>query len=357
MIWFHALRGGHRKMMKVSPRGGELMEAIRTDFDFMDKPVLSANGSVVAYTASDYQTPEALYVQTTRSKSEKLILNPNRELAEELTFGSMAEWDFVNEDGVTIDGWLYHPAGFDSDRKYPLIVYYYAGVSPRDVRFTFTYQWWLANGYCVYVLNPVGAYGYGQDFADKHANDWGRLATRDVIEGTTKLLDEKNYYDRERVGAYGGSYGGFITLDLVTRTDMFRTAIDMYGISNITSYFGGGTWGHWYSDIASPGSFPWSDPEIYIDRSPVFSADKVTTPLLILHGGGDVNVPPNESSQMFRALKILGQEVVFVKFDGETHNINTKFKNLMKHRELMLEWFDKYLKDQPEAWESRTKNE
>jgi acylaminoacyl-peptidase len=259
----------------------------------------------------------------------------------------------VNEDGLNIEGWLYTPANFSSDKPWPLIVYFYGGVSPRDVRFTFTYQWWLANGYCVYVLNPVGAYGYGQEFADKHANDWGALATRDVIEGTTKILEAKPFLDREHVGAYGGSYGGFLTLDLVTRTDLFAAAVDMYGISNITSYFGGGIWGHWYSEIASPGSFPWSDRNIYVDRSPLYNADKIKTPLLLLHGDVDDNVPPVESDQMFVALKLLGQDVVYAKFKGEGHGIAGKFKNYIEHREMMLEWFDKYLKDQPEAWEAR----
>jgi dipeptidyl aminopeptidase/acylaminoacyl peptidase len=109
--------------------------------------------------------------------------------------------------------------------------------------------------------------------------------------------------------------------------------------------------------VASPGSFPWSDRDIYVDRSPLYNADKIKTPLLILHGGSDNNVPPGESSQIFAALKILGQDAVYVKFDNENHGIYAQFKNYVEHREMMLEWFDKYLKDQPEGWEKRLEKE
>jgi dipeptidyl aminopeptidase/acylaminoacyl peptidase len=354
-IWFHSYLGGYCVVLKVNPNGGEIKPALNTTFDFVDKPILSTDGSLIAYVASSTTKPLALYTQSPGG-SEKLILDPNRELESDLIFGDMSEWDFTNEDGIRVEGWLYHPANFSANKKYPLIVYYYGGVSPRDVRFSFSYQWWLANGYCIYVLNPVGCSGYGQEFADLHANDWGLLATRDVIEGTTKILNEKSYLDREHIGAYGGSYGGFITLDLITRTDMFTAAVDMYGISNITSYFGGGNWGHWYGDIASPGSFPWSDRDIYVDRSPLYNADKINTPLLILHGGSDSNVPPIESEQMFKALKLLNKDVYYAEFAGEEHGIATKFKNYIEHREMMLEWFDKYLKDQPEAWNARVKS-
>lgn len=355
MIWFHAVIGGHRKLMKIAPSGARLQPALNTRHDYIDDPSLSADGGTIVYLASSSTQWETLYMQRTPGGAEKQVLSINHDLADELVFGNVQEWDFVNEDGYLIDGWLHTPANFTADQQWPLIVYFYGGVSPRDIHFYFTYQWWLANGYCVYVLNPVGCAGYGQEFADKHANDWGLLATRDVIEGTTKILDEKPFLDRSKVGAYGGSYGGFVTLDLVTRTDIFAAAADMYGISNITSYFGGGTWGHWYSEIASPGSFPWSDRDIYVDRSPLNNADKIHTPLLLLHGDADDNVPPLESDQMFVALKLLGQDVVYAKFHDEGHGIVGKFENYIEHREMMLEWFDKYLKGQPEAWEARLK--
>ncbi len=350
-LYCYVIQNGGRHFAKVSLDSKSVtFRPYKSDFEYTDEPTFADNGSKVAYIASDYNTPKAVFVNST---AEKKLFDPNQDVVADWEFGSMEPWSFTNRLGEEIDGWFYKPADYTPTKKWPLIVYYYAGVTPRDVRFSVQYQLWLANGYCVYVLNPVGALGKGQKFADYHAGDWGTEATQDVIEGTEKVLAAHPFIDGVRVGCYGGSYGGFITLDLVTKTDMFKTAIDMYGISNITNYFGGGIWGYWYADIASPGKFPWSDKDVYVDKSPIYNADKIKTPMLILHGGIDDNVPWIESDQMFVALKLLGQDVVYARFQDETHNINTKYKNLIEHRQMMLEWFDKYLKDQPGAWDSR----
>lgn len=353
-LYAHVCYRGERQFAGISLDGKSVTyRAVKTSFDFTDDPAYAKDGSRVAYVASDYNSPKAVYVNSLSTPAERAIVMTNQVTASQWELGTMEEWNFTNRLGIEIDGWLYKPADFTPDRKWPLIVYFYAGVSPRDERFSVQNQLWLANGYVVYVLNTVGAVGRGQEFADYHAGDWGTEATQDVIEGTQKLLAAHPYLDSERMGCFGGSYGGFITLDLLTKTKMFKVAIDMYGISNITNYFGGGTWGYWYSDLASPGQFPWSDRDVYVEKSPIYNADKIATPLLILHGGNDTNVPWLESDQMFVALKLLGRDVVYARFQNETHNINSKYENLILHRQMMLEWFDKYLKDQPEAWEAR----
>ncbi|MBU1708093.1 prolyl oligopeptidase family serine peptidase, partial [bacterium] len=122
-------------------------------------------------------------------------------------------------------------------------------------------------------------------------------------------------------------------------------------------YWGGGIWGYTYGDIALAQSFPWNRRDVFVDKSPLFHADKIKTPLLLLHGIDDVNVPVLESEQMFTALKVQGKEVAYVRFPGEDHGIAGKFENYITHREMMLEWFDKYLKGQPDAWDARYKSE
>ncbi|MCC6475931.1 S9 family peptidase [bacterium] len=357
-LYFHVARGGEVQFASSNVDGKQVVyRPFKIESNFTDAASFAANGSKVAYISSDYNSPKAICVYDMILNRETKLSDLNAETTSDWEFGTIEAWNFTNRLGIEIDGWIYKPADFTPDRKWPTIVYYYAGVSPRDLRFSYTYQFWLANGYVVYVLNPVGAYGRGQKFADYHANDWGTEATADVIEGTEKLLAAHPYMDTERMGAYGGSYGGFITLDLATKSNLFKCAVDMYGISNITNYFGAGTWGYWYGEVAAPGSFPWTRKDIFVEKSPIFSADKITTPLLILHGASDNNVPPNESDQMFVALKLLGKDAVYAKFDDETHNINTKYKNLIEHRQMMLEWFDKYLKDQPGAWEARLEAE
>ncbi|HLR87752.1 MAG TPA: S9 family peptidase [Wenzhouxiangella sp.] len=266
--------------------------------------------------------------------------------------GEVHDWHFVNDDGVEIDGHYYLPPDFDESEKYPLIVYYYGGTTPVDRAFTGRYPFnlWAAHGYVIYVLQPRGAIGYGQDFSAHHVNAWGDYAADDIIEGTSRFVDEHEFVDADRIGNIGASYGGFMTMYLATKTDLFAASISHAGISDLTGYWGEGWWGWGYSGIASRGSFPWNNRELYVEHSPIYSADKISTPLLLLHGDSDTNVPPGESANMFTALKLLGREVEMVEFPGEDHWILDREQRYIWW-DTMLAWYDKWLKDEPQWWE------
>ena len=130
--------------------------------------------------------------------------------------------------------------------------------------------------------------------------------------------------------------------------------MSLYGISNVASYFGDGMWGYTYGDQAI-NRYPWADPQFFIDHSPLFAADRIETPLLLLHGDEDGNVPPAESEQMFTALRLLNRPVELVRFPGEDHGLRGTWENRVAHRTMLLEWFDRWLRDQPAAWEARWK--
>jgi dipeptidyl aminopeptidase/acylaminoacyl peptidase len=100
-------------------------------------------------------------------------------------------------------------------------------------------------------------------------------------------------------------------------------------------------------------SYPWNRPDIFVERSPLFKADRIHTPLLLTHGTGDTNVPSGESDQMFTALRVLRKDVVYVRFPGQEHGIGGTQAIRVAHNEIRLAWFDKYLKGQPESWEAR----
>src|SRR5690606_2816347 len=104
-------------------------------------------------------------------------------------------------------------------------------------------------------------------------------------------------------------------------TDIFAAAISHAGISNLTNYWGVGYWGYLYSSVATANSFPWNRKDIYVENSPIYNADKITTPLLLLHGSADTNVPPGESTTMFTALKLLGKDVNYIEIAGQNHHI------------------------------------
>lgn len=274
-------------------------------------------------------------------------------LTEGVAIGTCHDWKFLSSRGDSISGFYFLPPDFDASKKYPLIVYYYGGCTPtpKALEYHYPFQVFAGQGYVVYVCEPSGAIGFGQEFAARHVNTWGVGSADDIIEGTKAFLKEHPYVDAEKVGCMGASYGGFMTEYLQTRTDIFAAAISHAGISNITSYWGGGYWGYSYGETAQYGSYPWNNPDLYVRQSPLFNADKINTPLLLLHGTADTNVPTNESQQLFTALRILGRPVSYVQIDGEDHVI-TNYAKRLSWQNVIFAWFAKWLKDQPLWWQT-----
>ena len=306
---------------------------------------------VVALRGTDAHRPQRVHVIELDRDRNRVLLDSQPSEYADVVFGRVEPWTFTNADGDTIDGRYYLPPDFDPGKKYPLIVYYYGGTNPVNRQFTGRYPFnlWAAQGYVIYVLQPRGTTGYGQAFSAAHVNAWGKYTADDILEGTQKFLAAHDFVDGARVGNIGASYGGFMTMHLATLTDMYAASISHAGISALTGYWGQGWWGFGYKGIASQGSFPWNNPELYVGQSPVYSADKITTPLLLLTGDSDTNVPPGESHNMYTALKLLGREVELVEVPGQDHWIIDREQRYVWW-DTMLAWFDRWLKDEPEWW-------
>jgi len=289
-------------------------------------------------------------VDLRRGKS-KVILDPGAERFSMVRIGDVEDYNFTTSDGTTIVGRVHYPPDFDASRKWPCIVYYYGGTSPVSRSFGGRYpkNLWAAHGYVVYVLQPSGATGFGQEFSARHVNDWGKRVSAEIVEGTKSFLAAHPFVDPERVGCIGASFGGFMTELLVTRTDVFAAAVSHAGISDITSYWGEGYWGYGYNAVSAANSFPWNRPDIYVDQSPLFAADRVTTPILLLHGTSDHNVPPGESEQFYTALKLLGKTVEYIRVKGEDHWVLDYEKRVVWSNAIVA-WFDRWLKDEPDWW-------
>ncbi len=325
---------------------------IDTGVDITGQFAVAKDTDRMIFTGSGISDPPKVHTFNQVSGERELLNDPAEREFEHVTFGEDSDWLFETEDDEEIDGHVYYPPDFDENESYPVIVYYYGGTTPVNRAFGGRYpkEYYAAQGYLVYVLQPSGAIGYGQEFSARHVNDWGKRVADEIIDGVTQFLDAHEYADADNVGAIGASYGGFMTMLLQTRTDIFSAAISHAGISNITSYWGEGFWGFQYSGIATADSFPWDSPEIYVEQSPIFNADEIDTPLLLLHGNVDTNVPPGESIQMFTALKLLDRDVAYVEIDETDHHVldYTKYQDWT---DTILAWFDRNLKDQPEWWE------
>jgi dipeptidyl aminopeptidase/acylaminoacyl peptidase len=327
------------------------LEVMRIPNEVMSAVDVAGTSLVVA--TEGPTTPPSLYRIDLATSASTAIAQPNAGALTAVDMPAWKTWNFKNSRGEEVEAWYWTPPGFDSTKTYPMLVHYYGGTLPMKKNFENRLLWFASNGYVVLYMNPAGTPGYGQKFANYHINDWGFPAATDIIEGTEQFTKTHRFVDSARVGNFGHSYGGFMTMHLHTRTKIFHTGIALAGISNIADYWGAGNSGYSYTEGTCPGCYPWNRKDVYIDRSPLFQADKITAPLLLIHGTDDTNVVPTESEQMFTALRMLGREAELVRVKGENHGINSKPSVEQLRDAIMLDWFDKYLKGRPDAWAAR----
>lgn len=352
MVYLTAEDHDRVNMFRLNPNNGkftliDLPEENITAFDLPD-----AGRNMVWYGESA-SSPKSLYLLDTKTLRSTKLATPKEEMLADVKLGECQAWDFVNSRGDTICGRFFLPPDFDPSKKYPMIVNYYGGCSPtsRSFESRYPHNAYAAQGYVVYVIQPSGATGFGQEFSSRHVNTAGEGVAQDIIEGTKKFCEEHPYVDPKKIGCIGASYGGFMTQYLQTVTDIFAAAISHAGISDHTSYWGEGYWGYSYSEVSMANSYPWSHQDLYVKQSPLYNADKIHTPLLFLHGDADNNVPVGESIQMFTALKLLGRPTAFVAVSDQDHHI-TDYAKRIKWQDTIFAWFSRYLKDDPSWWDA-----
>jgi dipeptidyl aminopeptidase/acylaminoacyl peptidase len=342
---------GDRNLLYQYSLAGASYSQLPTSCEVISDFTLAKELETMVYFGQNASYPAAAYTYSFDNQSSVLIADPAKDKMAQIELGEMRDWSFKAKDGSTIEGRFYLPPHFDPSKKYPMIVNYYGGTTPVERTFEGRYPLHLyaAMGYVVYVLQPSGATGYGQEFSARHVNAWGKQTADEIIEGTKKFIAEHSFVDASKVGCIGASYGGFMTQYLQTKTNIFAAAISHAGISDITSYWGEGYWGYTYSSGASANSYPWNNQQLYINQSPLFSAQKINTPILFLHGQMDTNVPIGESIQMYNALKILGKAAELITVEGENHTI-AGYKTRIAWNNTIFAWFDRYLKGESEWW-------
>ena len=349
-VYFTAENRDYYSLYQMEPASG-IIRQVEVPEDMVMNMGVSSQKPLLAFYGESVSNSHRLYTVDLKNLKPVLVEDLSKDILKDIRLGKCEAWNFVNSLGDTIYGRYYLPPHFDATQKYPMIVNYYGGCSPtsRNFESRYPHHAYAALGYVVYVIEPSGATGFGQEFSARHVNTFGDGVADDIIEGTRKFAAEHPFVNDSKIGCIGASYGGFMTQYLQTKTDIFAAAISHAGISDHTSYWGEGYWGYSYSEVSGANSYPWKNKELFVDHSPLFNAEKIHTPLLFLHGSADMNVPVGESIQMYTALKLLGRETALVVVDGQDHHI-VDYGKRFQWQNTIFAWFAKWLQDDPSWW-------
>jgi dipeptidyl aminopeptidase/acylaminoacyl peptidase len=313
-------------------------------------PVKAEDAEIITLTRESFQEFPDLWVSNVRVENLRQVSEANPQQSQYLWgTAELVHWRSV--DGQPLQGLLYKPEQFDASTKYPMMVYFYeknsqnlhAHRAPFPGRSSINISFYVSRGYVVFVPDIHYRVGYP-----------GESALNSVVSGVLSVV-EKGFVDERRIGVQGHSWGGYQTAYLVTRTNIFSAAEAGAPVSNMTSAYGGIRWGTGLSRMmqyektqSRLGGSLWEARQRYIENSPLFWADKIETPLLMLHNDEDTAVPWYQGIEFFVALRRLAKPVWLLNYNGEPHGLR-KYQNRKDWAVRMQQFFDHYLKDAPPA--------
>ena len=306
------------------------------------------NAEVFVFQKSNFNTSPDLYITQNLWKSAQKLTDINPQM-KDYNWGTAEMFEWTTFDGKPSQGILYKPEDFDPNKKYPLMIYFYETHSdnlyqyftPAPSRSTVNIPFFVSRGYIVFT--PDIHYGVGQPGPD---------AYNYVVSGA-QALKKNCWIDSENMAIQGQSWGGYQVAYIITQTDMFKAAGAGAPVSNMTSAYGGIRWESGrsrqfqYEQTQSRiGASMRDSLQLYIDNSPVFFADKVNTPLLIMHNDNDGAVPWYQGIEYFMSLRRLNKPVWMLQYNKEAHNLIQR-RNSKDLSIRLQQFFDHYLKGAP----------
>jgi len=312
--------------------------------------VRAKKSPVLAFLEGSFDRPYDLYFTDSANLAENQLSHINLQQASyNWMTVELKHWKMF--DGRTSEGLLYKPADFDSTKKYPIIFYFYERdadnlydyIAPQPIRASINVAYFVSNGYLVF--DPNIYYKTGQPGEDAYNS----------VVSAARYLSRFKWVDSTKMALQGHSWGGYQVAYLVTRTHIFAAAEAGAPVANMTSAYGGIRWGagisrqfQYEKSQSRIGSTLWQHPELYIKNSPLFRADKVTTPLLMMHNDADGAVPWYQGIEYFSALRRLGKKAWLIEYNGEDHGL-TERRDRKDWSIRMSQFFDYYLKGAPPA--------
>jgi dipeptidyl aminopeptidase/acylaminoacyl peptidase len=314
-----------------------------TDTSIVHSLSVSRNGLRTAFGLETPTGPSDVYVSDLRFASPRKLTTINPQLAD-IALGETEVIRWHSPGGPEIEGILLKPVGYVAGQRYPLLVEEHGGptgTSLDDFKGSPTSpgQAWAGRGWAVLYPNPRGSEGFGESFMRANILDLGGGDYRDVMAGVDDVI-RRGVADSSRLAFIGWSYGGYMTAWVVGHTSRFKAArmgagmsdlFSMYGTSEISGYIG----------LFEGGMPSKATLEAYRRESPITYVDRVTTPLLILHGASDPRVPPGQSIEFFRALRDRGKTTQLVLYPREQHGF-TEYYHLTDRMQRDSAWITKY---------------
>jgi dipeptidyl aminopeptidase/acylaminoacyl peptidase len=304
-----------------------------------------ARGTRLAFVATDMTRPTELFVAGVDGSSERRLTGFNDKLLSEVAFSDAERFVFPSVGGLEIESWLMKPYGYQPGRRYPVVLYIHGGPHAAYGENWFDeFQNLAAAGMFVLFTNPRGSSGYGADFTYSTRGQWGGDDYLDLMKAVD-IVAQRPDVDSTRMGVTGGSYGGFMTAWITTRTNRFKAAQADRMISD---------WTYWYgaSDAQGLTEFefygkPWDNFAMYDTLSPIRHVHKVRTPTLIVQSEEDHRTPMGNAELWFMALKKQGVPVELIRYPRSTHELSRSGEPwlLVDRLGRLRQWFVHYLKN------------
>jgi dipeptidyl aminopeptidase/acylaminoacyl peptidase len=310
-------------------------------------PIKAHDADVYVTAASTFSQYPDLLVTDQNFQQFKKVSDANPQQAG-ILWGTAELIHFKSLDGTDLKGSLYKPENFDPQKKYPMLVYIYERLSqdlnryvePRPMH-TINVAYYVSNGYL--VLEPDIAYKVGYP---------GQSALNCVLPAIQEVVDH-GFVNEKAIGIQGHSWGGYQIAYMVTRTNRFRAAAAGAPVADMISAYDGIRWGpgiprqfQYERTQSRIGGTVWEYPLRYIENSPIFAADRVNTPLLMIHNDADDAVPWYQGIEYYLALRRLGKEVYMFTYNGEPHGLRRR-ADQKDYAVRLQQFFDYYLKDAP----------
>ncbi|WP_078427686.1 S9 family peptidase [Alkalihalobacterium alkalinitrilicum] len=341
-IYFSATVGGDCQLFKVN-LNGEVTAALSPTVATVTSYDIVNYDQAVLVLATPHSTGDLVTQDLNNVENVETLTNWNQEIYNKVHLSTPENLHYKSTDGKEIEGWILKPYGYEEGKKYPMILQIHGGpATAYGNGLHHEMQVMASKGYVVLYTNPRGSHGYGHEFVNAVIGDYGGMDYEDIMAGVDYALENFNYIDHDQLFVTGGSYGGYMTNVIVTRTDRFKAAVTQRCICNWHSFYGTSDIGFFFTEWQHGHADLWDDVEKLLKVSPLTYARNVKTPTLILHSEQDLRCPMEQAEQWYIALKRLGVETKLVRFPDENHNLSRsgKPKHRLERLQHLMSWFD-----------------